>query len=383
MPHSDWKPQVWQRVARHPLGMAGTAAGLVVLLAAILAPLICNDVPLVTLGGAALASVDSPWLESLLDVSRYPAEHDRFFNCALLVLLISLPMLPLVLIARRLWWRRVPDFWSAALVGLSVAALVLWACMLLPAFRYVRPPARYVAPIGEVAWRAPVAQSLVATPRTMFDDVSQAPQLVRGPVARTLAGLRRTLAVVVLATALAAIVGWLLGWLAAISGGMIDAVVVWLAESLHGVPSLLVVLGTLAVLPSGSRTAPTLILLFAISAVPTIIRHVRRETRHELTAALTDSRPIATSGVALTVSAAFAAAFLLGLDLAVGFFHLAPGGDSPGAVLRAGLQQRDLWTVLLPGIVITLAVLALNLLGEAVHSSHRAEQQRIAARRVV
>ncbi|MGE0434738.1 MAG: hypothetical protein AB7S36_20960, partial [Planctomycetota bacterium] len=274
---ADWKPQVWARLARHPLGMAGTAAGLVVVLAAILAPLIVNDVPLASIGPHG--ALDSPWLESLLDSGRYPAEHDRYFNCCLLILMVALVLLPFALVARRVWLRHVTDFWSTALLCLVVSASVLWFCLLLPAFHFERPAARYQAVVGDLTLRAPVYAPLVV-PRDTPDATTPA-RHHRPVVAATLAGLRRSLALVLLSTAAAALVGWLLGLIAARAGGALDQLIMWLADTLHSVPALLVVLATLVVLPPALRSPGLLIGLLALCALPGIVRHVRRETPQE------------------------------------------------------------------------------------------------------
>ena len=206
----------------------------------------------------------------------------------------------------------------------------------------------------------------------------------RDVATRVLYGGRLTLGIGMLAVPLAAIPGTLLGLLAGYYGHRVDRLVSWLVDVMLAFPSILLALTFIAVLGTG---AINVALAVGIAAIPQYTRLVRGQVlaarrlpyvRAAWTVGCTHTRIIlrhilpnivgpiivlATLDVGWAILNASALSFLaLGVQ---------PPTPEWGAMLNEGRGfLRDApWVTAAPGIAIALAVLSVNLLGDALRDS--------------
>ena len=201
---------------------------------------------------------------------------------------------------------------------------------------------------------------------------------------RLLWGGRRSLGAGVLAVALAALPGSLLGLLAGYIGGRLDSVIMRIVDMLLAFPSLLLALTFVAWLGPGLTSAA---LAVGLAGLPRFARVVRAGTlgvRSELfieAARVVGCRPerILLLHVAPHVRSIVIALSSLELGYALlnigalSFLGLGAQPPTPewGAMLAEGrtLLRHAPWVTAAPGLAITLSVLAFNLLGDALRDA--------------
>ncbi|MBC7248751.1 MAG: ABC transporter permease [Anaerolineae bacterium] len=206
----------------------------------------------------------------------------------------------------------------------------------------------------------------------------------RDVFSRLLYGARISLLVGVLAVTIAAIPGTLLGLLAGYYEGWIDIIISRLIEILQAFPGILLALSIVALLGSG---LPNVILAVGIASIPSYTRLVRSSVltvkrklfiraarivgcrdsrilfRHILPNVLAPVIVLTTLDIAWAILNASALNFLgLGVEL---------GTPEWGVMLSEGRGYlRDApWVSVAPGLMLTLTVLAINLLGDGLRDS--------------
>ncbi len=198
---------------------------------------------------------------------------------------------------------------------------------------------------------------------------------------RFLHGGRLSLLVGVIAIAIGATAGILIGAVAGYFGGWIDAALSWAMDVLISFPDLLLALAMIAVLGPGLINA---MIAVGIAFVPGFARLTRstvlsiRELNYvEASRALgaSDARivlghllPNALRPLLVLTTLSIGAAILTGAALSFLGLGAQPPTSEWGAMLNAGQKfvRQAWWLTVFPGLGIFLTILSLNLLGDAV-----------------
>lgn len=252
-------------------------------------------------------------------------------------------------------------------IGLIWLALVL----LMAVFAGVLAPRDPFAIVG-APFSPPAGQFLFGTD-----------SLGRDVLAGLIHGSRTTLLIAVLATLAAVAFGTAVGALAGYYGGWVDDVLMRLTEFFQTIPSFLFAIVLIAVL---SPSATNLVIAIAVVSWPPIARVVRGEVlsvksrefvqaavvagQRDLAILTTQVLPNTLSPLIVTGSLLVATAILV--ESALSFLGLgAPNQMSWGFMIGAGRSfLRDAWwLVTVPGIVILLTVLSINLVGEGLNDA--------------
>jgi peptide/nickel transport system permease protein len=203
--------------------------------------------------------------------------------------------------------------------------------------------------------------------------------LGRDTLARLVYGARVSLSASTIAVALAMLVGVPLGLVAGYLGGRIDEAVMRVLDSVMALPPLVLALTIAAVLGPGLVNG---MLAIAIVAVPTFTRLVRGQVlsiKHDdyVTAARSIGAPrrtiifrhILPNAInPVIVQGALGVGFAIITESSLSFIGLGAQPPTPswGSMVQVGFQYLELapWLVLAPAIIIFVAVLGFNLLGE-------------------
>ena len=267
-----------------------------------------------------------------------------------------------------------------------------------------RKDGRLVAPVlaratgaGEVEGRALLRAPVPHDPRRLDLNAVLLPPgrahwmgtdaLGRDLAARVLHGARVSLAVGLLAAALALLVGVPLGAWAGYRGGWADAAVGRCIEAILCFPTLLLALAILAMAPPWLRGLPDvarIALVLGLTGWIPVARYLRAEFMRlrdsDIVAAARAMggghlrivvRHILPSALApVLVTAAFAVGAAVGLEAALSFLGLGvrPPTATWGGLLADAREMVDRawWLAVFPGIALFLAVLGCNLLGEGI-----------------
>jgi peptide/nickel transport system permease protein len=194
-------------------------------------------------------------------------------------------------------------------------------------------------------------------------------------------GARTAVLVGFVSTGVAALIGILIGALAGYFGGWVDVLLSRLIELVMCVPTLVIILALLAIIPN--PTIWHVMVVIGATGWTGIARLTRAEfirlknTEFVLAAqtlGATGPRiifrhilPNALAPVLVPISFGVASAILIESGLSFLGFGPPPPHPSWGTLLNAGRSNLQMWwLVLFPGTAIFLTVLAYNLIGEAV-----------------
>jgi peptide/nickel transport system permease protein len=252
-------------------------------------------------------------------------------------------------------------------IGLVWLALVLLMAVFADVLAPRDPFAIVGAPFGQ-----PAGQFLLGTD-----------SLGRDVLAGLIHGSRTTLLIAVLATLAAVAFGTAVGALAGYFGGWVDDLLMRLTEFFQTIPSFLFAIVLIAVL---SPSATNLVIAIAVVSWPPIARVVRGEVlsvksrefvqaavvagQRDLAILVTQVLPNTLSPLIVTGSLLVATAILV--ESALSFLGLgAPNQMSWGFMVGAGRSfLRDAWwLVTVPGVVILITVLSINLVGEGLNDA--------------
>ena len=210
-------------------------------------------------------------------------------------------------------------------------------------------------------------------------------QLSRDVLARVAVGLRLSLLLGVLAALLAVTLGTTVGLVAGAWGGVVDALLMRLVDALLAIPRLFVLLLALAVWDR--VPLPALVLLLGLTGWYGTSRLVRGEARRlhreEFVRAAevlgAGRRQIAFRHLLPNVTGPVLVAATLGIGdvmlLEAGLSFLGLGVRPPAPSLGGMIQESRAvfatapWTSIFPGLAIVLAVLAVNLVGDALREA--------------
>jgi peptide/nickel transport system permease protein len=206
----------------------------------------------------------------------------------------------------------------------------------------------------------------------------------RDILTRVLFGGRISLTVGLIALAIGAVVGTLLGLVAGFYGGRLDSLITWFVDVLLAFPGILLALLVVSVLGVELRNV---MLAVGTSMIPRFARLVRgtalsaRENLYVEAARVsgaTESRTLMRHVLPNIISPVIVLSTLsLGtaIIIASGLSFLGLGAKPPspewGAMLSDGRQflQSNWWVATFPGVAILLTVVAVNLLGDGLRDA--------------
>jgi dipeptide transport system permease protein len=273
------------------------------------------------------------------------------------------------------WTSRLKRAWRiyargrGGVAGLGLVGLLLAAAALAP----LLAPHDPLAQVRDALLQPPGWPYVLGT-----DDVG------RDVLARLLFGARLSLAVGVIVTSLALVLGVLLGLVAGFSDGLLDAAIMRLMDVILALPTLLLAVAIVAVLGPG---LPHAMLAVAVVQLPAFVRLTRGAVRVERAREYVAATRMAGAGqgrlMFLTVLPNFLAPLIVQASLsfstaildtaALGFLGLGAQPPTPewGTMLADALQfvQSAWWVVTFPGLAILLAVLGFNLLGDGLRDA--------------
>lgn len=216
-------------------------------------------------------------------------------------------------------------------------------------------------------------------------------ELRRDLFARTLFGLRASLAVSVIAVAIGTVVGVTIGFLAGFLGGWAEAAAMRLVDALLAFPGLLAALAILTILGPGVRNIGIAIAFFTIPAFGRLARAQMLAEKNKDYVLASQSmgaspqrvifRHIAINAFPplLTQMALLMAVAVL-ITAALSFLGLGdnPPAPSLGGLLNASRQflREAWWYAVCPGVVFALLLLCLNLLSDAINEASSPYQRR-------
>ncbi len=198
---------------------------------------------------------------------------------------------------------------------------------------------------------------------------------------RFLYGGQLSLRVGLVGISIGALIGITLGLISGYFGGWLDSIISWFTDVLMAFPDILLALSIIAILGPGIENA---MLAIGISFVPSFMRltrssvlSLREMTYIEAARALgsTDSRimvrhilPNSVRTLLVLLTLGIGSSILAGA--ALNFLGLGAQPPTPewGAMLNAGMKfvRQAWWLTVFPGAGIFLAVLSINLIGDAV-----------------
>lgn len=203
----------------------------------------------------------------------------------------------------------------------------------------------------------------------------------RDTFTRFLYGGRLSLRIGLTGITIGAVIGILFGLISGYTGGWVDAAISWLTDVLMSFPDILLALAIIAILGPGITNA---MLAIGIAFVPSFMRLTRSSVlslrdmtyveaaramgssdarillRHILPNSIRTLLVLITLGIGSSILAGAALNFLgLGAE---------PPTAEWGAMLNAGMKfvRQAWWLTVFPGAGIFLAVLSINLIGDAV-----------------
>ncbi|MDZ7799304.1 MAG: ABC transporter permease [Trueperaceae bacterium] len=272
----------------------------------------------------------------------------------------------------RAWrrWLRRPRTWTAGLVLLPIVLAAL-AAPLYP--------------------RSPTDQDLrvtLAAPGTVTEAGTMYPlgtdQLGRDLAARILHGIRASVLIGGAALALAVVVGTVLGLLAGYFGGLVDGVVTGLTETLMTLPFILL---AIAVIAAVGASASVLILTLGLTGWVSFAKLVRAKTfelRGEEFVLAARALGVRTPGalgrhvlpnvaplILVDGTLQFGALVLAEAGLSFLGLGLRPPTPTLGGILAEGqvYLANAWWISTLPGVVLLLMVLSVNVLGDTLRDA--------------
>ncbi|MGZ3339226.1 MAG: ABC transporter permease [Caldimonas sp.] len=208
-------------------------------------------------------------------------------------------------------------------------------------------------------------------------------ELGRNVLPRVVEGIGVTFLLSSVAVAITAVIGTLLGMAAGYLRGLADGVIARVADVLFAFPALLFGLLASAVLGPGNISA---IVVISTATLPLFIRVVRSvtlsfaEREFVLAAVVSGASTWRVLWVHLLPNVLGAAivqltyALSIGMLIESGLSFLGLGVQPPhaslGSLLRLGSVYLTVspWLVLVPGLVLALAIMSVNLLGDAIRN---------------
>lgn len=251
--------------------------------------------------------------------------------------------------------------WSVPVLALIVLAGLIWPLLPIP-----DPAAVGVGP----RIRPPSMNFLLGTDT-----------LGRSLLARVLQGIRTTLLLSTVAVLIAGAIGALLGMVSGYIRGAADELVTRVADVMFAFPPVLLGLLVTAIYGPGQVAAIAVIVVFT---VPTMIRVIRSATmaiRHRDFVLIAEvlgasfwrrltTHLLPNVLIVIIVQTVYSISFAMLVESALSFLGLGvqPPSASLGSLLREGSLYLSVapWMSFAPGLILSLAILAINLFGDFV-----------------
>jgi peptide/nickel transport system permease protein len=209
-------------------------------------------------------------------------------------------------------------------------------------------------------------------------------ELGRNVLPRVVEGIGVTFLLSSVAVTITAVIGTLLGMAAGYLRGFADGVIARIADVLFAFPALLFGLLAAAVLGPGNTSA---VVVISTATLPLFIRVVRAVTlsfaeREFVLAAVVSGAstwrvlwvhllPNVLGAVIVQLTYALSIGMLIESGLSFLGLGVQPPHASLGSLLRLGSVYLTIspWLVLVPGLVLALAIMSVNLLGDAIRNA--------------
>ncbi len=206
-------------------------------------------------------------------------------------------------------------------------------------------------------------------------------ELGRNNLPRVVQGIGVTFLISSLAVVITAVLGTFLGIAAGYLRGLTDGVIARCADVLFAFPALLFGLLAAAVLGPGNTSA---ILVIAIATLPLFIRVIRSvslsvaEREFVVASVVSGASTLRIMGMHILPNILSAAIIQLSYALSIGMLiesglsflglGVQPPDASLGSLLRLGSVYLTIapWLVLIPGAVLALAIMSVNLVGDSI-----------------
>lgn len=213
--------------------------------------------------------------------------------------------------------------------------------------------------------------------------------LGRSLVPRVVEGIRATLIFASVAVLITAVIGTCIGTLAAYLGSVIDEIVVRFADVLFSFPGMLMALIVSAMVGPGSTSAVLAIILITL---PLMIRVARASTLRVANRDFVVTARVGGASMprillvhllpniagAMVVQATYALSVGMLIEGGISFLGLGvqPPESSLGSLLSQGKAYMTVapWLVLGPGLILALAILSVNLVGDGVRDAFQPKQ---------
>jgi len=262
---------------------------------------------------------------------------------------------------------------KAAVGGAVFLILLFLFCFMGPALWRVDPDAQNILSVSETLAPPSLAHPLGT------DDVG------RDTLARVMAGGRVSLSVGLASMLLAILLGVGIGAFAGYYGGAVDNVLMRFTDVILAVPLYLLLFVLSATLSDGTpRSVVILIAFFGWTYAARLVRGeflALREREYVLASRTIGARdfrlmfrhmlPNAAGPIIVNATLLIGANIILESVLSYFGFGIKPPGASWGNMIDAGngLFDVDPWLVLVPGVLIVLTVLSVNLVGDGLRDA--------------
>jgi len=262
---------------------------------------------------------------------------------------------------------------KAAIGGAVFLILLFLFCFMGPALWRVDPDAQNILSVSETLAPPSLAHPLGT------DDVG------RDTLARVMAGGRVSLSVGLASMLLAILLGVGIGAFAGYYGGAVDNVLMRFTDVILAVPLYLLLFVLSATLSDGTpRSVVILIAFFGWTYAARLVRGeflALREREYVLASRTIGARdfrlmfrhmlPNAAGPIIVNATLLIGANIILESVLSYFGFGIKPPGASWGNMIDAGngLFDVDPWLVLVPGVLIVLTVLSVNLVGDGLRDA--------------
>lgn len=202
----------------------------------------------------------------------------------------------------------------------------------------------------------------------------------RDVFSRVLHGTRISLFVGLMVVSLTMVIGGLIGMISGYFGGWVDTIIQRIVEALDTLPSLVLALFIAAMLGPSVRNV---IIAVTLAQIPRFVRVVRSEMlkirRHDFISAarvigasplrimITHGAPNLMPTMLVLGSLSFGVAIMTEAALSFLGVGTPPPNPSLGTMLSHGTRfiSSAPWLIIFPGLMLTISVLALNLIGDA------------------
>jgi peptide/nickel transport system permease protein len=274
----------------------------------------------------------------------------------------------------------------SALVGLAVLAFLLFLAVFADVIAPFAPEDRLIGDPGQEGIRPRMAPCirLLGCPEAIPEHFLGTDGNVRDVLSRVLYGARISLQVGLLTVGFAIVIGTLIGAVAGYAGGWVDNILMRIMDFLLAFPALLL---AIVIVTALGRSLTNAMLAIGIVAIPVYARvmrsavlSVREQDFVTAARALGESpsgillrRILPNSLTPLVVQGTLGIATAILEVAALSFLGLGAAPDVPEWGNLIGLERNQLFSaphlVLVPGFLLTLTVLAFNLLGDGLRDA--------------